>query len=542
MPEVALYTDGRIYTQDPRRPLAEALLCVDGTLVAVGTRAEVLAHPAAAGAERMDLAGAVVIPGLVDAHVHAWLYGLALNEVDLREARSRGQALRAVAEFAAATPGEEWITGGRWDVNTWANPELPNRGDLDAVVPDRPVALSSLDHHTLWLNSAALAAAGISDGTPAHTSIERDERGRPTGIVRENAGDVVFAAIPVPPAGVRAAVLAGAQREFLSVGLTGVHDIDGRISREAWEYLRAGGNQDIRVHGFLREEELDAAIADGWRSGAGDEWFSRGPLKLFSDGALGSHTSHMGKAFPGEEGNTGIEVTDVATLVRLIGRAERAGIAVGVHAIGDQANHLVLDAFAEVAESRDPAAPVPRHRVEHAQLVRREDVARFAELGITASMQPRHCISDLELIRSLLPGTDLAAYAWKEFGALAFGSDGPVEPSNPFAAIYAAMTRADIGGDPGTTFQPEQRMSAAEAIAAHTIGPAAAAGIEDRAGRLRPGMFADFVVIDVDPYVAEGLLADGSYASEQQLFVHAAALRDAVVALTVVGGKVRHRR
>ncbi|WP_349829104.1 amidohydrolase [Brevibacterium litoralis] len=592
-----LFLDALVYPLDPAAPTptsaadipaASALLVGDdGTVVATGEpdelRALATAPEAPATLEEISLGGRVVLPGPVDGHLHAMSHAESLAEVDLRATTSLEEAIEVLRDYAVDLPADRWITGGRWDYNKWGLDEQPDRAALDAAFPDRPVALSSIDFHTLWANGAALAAAGITDASPdpAGGQIVRDGTGRATGILREGpAMKPVFAAIPELPVEVRADLLARAQEQWVAEGLVGVHCIDGPDAREAWEVLHESGRLDLRIVKYLTTADLPYARGAEWHTGDGDAKLRRGGLKLFSDGALGSQSSHMSSPYPhsharGADGvaeeiaeeNYGIQIATEDQLVAGIREALELDIALAIHAIGDQANHHVLNAYerthAESETARKRSGRPLRHRIEHAQFVQPDDVARFAAMGIVASMQPRHCISDLHLLDKLRPDPELAAYAWTDLegvgAVVSFGSDGPVEPTNPFVAIYAAMTRADANGDPLTTYQPERRMSAYRAWVAHTRGPAHAAGWEDRAGALAPGMFADFVVLDVDPFVpgtlgaqvqgasaaeayrVEGDGVTGEYPDEASLFAHARAIRDTRPVMTVIGGEIVYR-
>ena len=553
-----LYLNAHVHTFNPLNPHAQAILTDEEKIVAVGAQAQLAAH--STGAQTVDLGGATVIPGLVDAHLHAMSYAESLAQVDLREAQSEAQAVDMIRSFAATLPQGAWVTGGRWDFNRWGTGERPTRALLDASVPDRPVAVWSIDFHTLWCNGAALAAAGIDGNTPQPRGgeIVHDQTGEPTGVLREDAATLVERQLPRLPRNLEADIMDQAQLQWLSEGLTGVHDIDGEHSREAWFGLRERDDLRMRVVKYLRLEEMDWAIENAWHTGDGDAWFTKGGLKLFSDGALGSQSSYMSTPFPHRhdpaqelQPNYGMQIATEDLLVEQIEGALAHGIGTAIHAIGDQANHHVLNAYERTWAANRAAeqrlGKVLRRRIEHAQFIQPADVHRFATMGIVASMQPRHCISDLHLLKALRPDPQLAAYAWTELAAsgaaLAFGSDGPVEPSNPFAAIYAAMTRADIDGDPATTFQPERRMSAYRAIEAHTSGAAYAAGREGDTGILAEGYDADFIAIDVDPLEHDGLdAASGTYESEQALFDHALAIRDTTVSHAVVGGEARFAR
>ncbi|MGH3585130.1 MAG: amidohydrolase, partial [Pseudonocardia sp.] len=420
-----------------------------------------------------------------------------------------------------------WVGGGRWNSNAWDRPVQPDRRALDAVCPDRPVALASVDGHTMWTNSHALRLAGIDRDTPDPVGgqIVRDEAGEPTGILREAAFYPVRAMVEsAGSAGLRDQLRA-AQEALLAVGITSVHDIDGEDCRAAYLDLHRAGRLALRVHKAIPVAHLDAAIGQGRTTGQGDDWFRTGPVKLFSDGALGSRTCHMTAPFVGDDDNSGMAVTPADDLLRLVRTANAAGIAVATHAIGDRANQLVLDAYAAAGPPPDGI----RNRIEHAQHLRLQDVARFARLGVIASMQPIHCTTDITLASTLLAGHDLASYAWRDLlraGAqLAFGSDAPVEPPNPFLGLFAATTRTRADGTPPGGWTPDQRLSIDEALTAYTVGAATAAGEQGRKGTLAPGRLADLVVLDTDPFTEPP-----------------DAVRRTRVLTTVVGGEVRWER
>lgn len=519
---IRVFRNAAIRTGDSGNPLAEAMAVDGDRLLAVGGESEVRA---AAGrrAELIDLAGAAVLPGLYDAHIHTAQYAQSLGAVDLRGARCLDEALSMVAAHAARLAPGAWLFGGRWNSNTWDPPAQPDRYALDSVCPELPVALPSVDGHTVWANSAALRLAGIDASTPDPVGgeIVRDASGEPNGILREVASDPLRDLMVSPDL---RDLLRNGQEQLLALGLTSVHDIDGEDCRAAYLALRDLGELKLRVHKAIPMVHLEAAIAEGRRTGQGDDWIRTGPVKIFSDGALGSHTCHMSKSFAGEHDNVGIAVTPYEDLVKLFTRAAGAGIAVATHAIGDRANHLVIDAYEAVGRT-----PGLRHRIEHAQHLRPDDLGRMASLGVVASMQPVHCTSDIDLVDSLLAGHDLASYAWRgmlDAGvAVAFGSDAPVESPNPFAALHAAVTRARPDGTPAGGWQPEQRLSMAEAVTAHTLGAAYAAGEEDRKGILAPGKLADFIAVDTDPY-----------RESPEAVLHTKVLT------TVVGGEVRWQR
>ncbi|GAB4098127.1 amidohydrolase [Sinomonas halotolerans] len=520
-----LFTDANFRTLDPLCPSAEALLAQQGRVVATGSVAE-LRERAPQGTAEVALGGGTAVPGFTDAHIHTASLARALHSVALHSVVRLEEALARLEEHLAGTADRGWVFGGWWDCNRWAVPVQPDRHSLDSVCSDRPVALTSADGHTVWCNTLGLRRLGIDATTPDPAGGEyvRDASGEPTGILRESAVFPVRALEAQEGAASLPAQIASVQKLLLANGVTSVHDIDGPDALEAYRALRAEGRLAVRLNKLIRIEDLDTAIAEGARTGEGDEWIRTGAVKIFSDGAAGSHTCHMSEHFPGDEGDFGIEVTPYRELVRLTGRAVAAGLAVAVHAIGDRANQLVLEALSEL---RDVTARHGlRHRIEHAQFLRPSDVPRFAELGVIASMQPQHCPSDYQL-RSLLEGRGLAAYAWRSLldagAVLAFGSDAPVEEPRPLLGLHAAVTRSTPAGVPSGGWDRHERITAEEALLAYTVGAAWASGEEKTKGRLGPGMLADFAVIDVDP-----------------LACAPDALATAGVTRTVVDGVVRH--
>ncbi|OMH32283.1 amidohydrolase [Tersicoccus sp. Bi-70] len=513
-------------------PPVRGILVDDERVVATGDPAELAAH-APAGTRTVDLGDAVVVPGLTDAHVHLTHLADELAGVDLRSATSEDECVRRVAAHVSTLRPGTWVFGGFWNINRWSTPESPSRRSLDAVTGDHPVALVSSDAHTIWANSAALAALGITRDTPdpAGGAIARDADGEATGVLRESAVFPVRALQDGPAGGNPDDRFTRVQRHLLAQGLTGVHDVDGMTVLTSAQRLRDRGELDLRLVKLLPVAALDEHIAAGRRTGDGDAWIRIGPVKIFADGALGSHTCLMSHPFPAGDPRVtvepsaahGVEVTGPAALDALLSRLVGNGLAAAVHAIGDRANAQVLDAFTR-AEPATRAAGL-RHRIEHVQFLRRDDLPRLAELGVIASMQPQHYVADL-MLQDLVPDPAIAAYAWRsvhDAGAtLAFGSDAPVEPPRPLHGIAAAIARWDPEGVPGA-WQPDEGLTARQALAAYTTGAAAASGESAIKGTLAPGMLADLTVLDVDPLTA-----------------HPEAIRDATVLATVVGGRVRH--
>jgi predicted amidohydrolase YtcJ len=518
-----LFRHDRIWTGDAGVPWTTALLVEDGRVVAVGGDA---VEAAGAGTETVDLPGALVMPGLHDAHIHTEWLARDLSSVDLREARSIEETLELVRAHAETLPEGEVLHSGRWNHNRWAVPEQPDRHALDTVSGDRVAALSSVDGHTIWANSLALQRAGITRDTPDPVGgeIVRDASGEPTGILRESAQELL-AVIPHEESPLRP-WLERCQDWLLSVGLTSITDIDGEDARTAYAELHADGALRLRVTKCTRDPDLELAIAEGRRSGQGDDVFRVGPVKFFSDGALGSHTAHMTEPFIGHEG-CGIAAMPYELLLERTLTAARAGLDVVTHAIGDEANRLVLSTFEAVrAEGLERLL-----RIEHAQHVLPVDIPRFRALDVVASMQPSHCTADLELADEIIGPRRLASYAWRSFldagVRVAFGSDAPVEDPNPFYGLHAAVTRQRADGQPLGGWRPEERITLTEAVHAFTVAAHESVGRTD-VGRLMPGQLADLVAVDRDLWALE----ESSPAD----------IRDTVVLQTRVGGELVHER
>lgn len=481
-------------------------------IVAAGDSGRVAAQLADAGlrADRMvDLPGAAVVPGLVDSHIHTAQYAWALVRVDLRGASDLAEALARLRRHATRLAPGEPLRGAGWEWQKWTPAVLPTRDDLDALFPDRPVLLESQDRHSTWVNSALLHRVGLPDNPDS------------PGILREADGWRAQQLLGTEDRPLTD-VLADAIDTVLAMGITGVHDVDDESSRAAFARLRADDRLGLRVVKFTQAADLAAAVAAGRRTGDGDPWLREGHVKVFTDGALGSQTCQMCAPFRGTD-HTGLATIDDAELAEVIDTCQRHGLGVAAHAIGDRANQRLLDAYAAAAHTR-PAGV--RHRVEHAQHLRPQDVTRFADLDVVASMQPTHAISDMDLVDELFGDRPLASYAWGSLwraGALlALGSDAPVEHPNPFWSLDAAVNRTRPDGTPAGGWQPAERLTLDQALWAHTVGPHLAAGQDDVLGRLVPGMLADFVVLDRDPDTGP--------------------IRDTEVQLTVVGGEIRFSR
>ena len=494
MSRAILFHGGRVHVGDGRS--AEALLTRDGRVAAVGAARDLRAE--AGDAELVDLRGGLMVPGWVDAHVHFIWWALQMSQLDLRDTETVDQALARVAAYARAIPEGSWILGGRFDKNIWG--KWPERTDLDRVTAGRPAALRTRDGHCRWVNSAALAIAGITKDTasPPGGAIFRDDRGEPTGILQENANGLIDAVVPPPSDDEMLAAARLGQREAWQRGLVGFENLDAfrdRNALPAFQRLYAAGELGLRATVGLARSRLDEALAVGLRTGFGNEWVRIGHLKFFTDGALGSQTAALEEPYEGTE-DRGILTIEPETLKREVARAAAGGIAVAIHAIGDRAVHLALDAIAPTRA----VAPELRQKIEHVQLVRADDLGRFAALGIVASMQPIHATSDRDLADRYWGTRVERAYPWrtllKSGAVLAFGSDAPVEPIDPLLGIHAAVARRRPGDADAWT--PSQHLTLDEALAGYAKGAAYALGRERDAGTLTAGMYCDATVIDRD--------------------------------------------
>lgn len=481
---------------------ADALLLRGGRVLAVGP-ADRIAEP---GSARLDLRGAVITPGFIDSHVHITEWALARREIDLGATSSPAAAAALIAAQPPPADSAAWLRGRGWNVHLWGD-AAPDRTVLDAVTGDRCAAFQSHDMHALWVNTAALAAAGITASTPdpAGGRIARAADGTPTGLLLENAVPLATAAIPRPASDdVLAAVLA-AQAELHSLGITGIHSLPGLLVPEpdplpVLQRIHAAGRLTLRVLQHLRLDCLEHASALGLRSGFGDDHLRIGAVKMFLDGALGSRTAWMRAPYQDGSG-CGVRTLAPDDFRDAVTRAARAGLATAVHAIGDAAVALALDVL---ADSTLRVAALP-HRIEHLQCCPPERLADVARAGIVASVQPAHLITDWPIAdRHWGPERSRTTYAFGSLlragAVLAFGSDAPVEPVDPRRGLYAAVTRQDLDGRPPDGWFALERIDMAAALHAFTVGPALASGVADRQGRLEPGCYADFAAWDRDPF------------------------------------------
>lgn len=497
------YINGRVWTGRGPAHRTDAIGVSGGRIAAIG-RAHVDASKTAR-TRIVDLEGAFVMPGIIDAHTHFLRASFMLAQPSLRDAGSPEEFIRRIGAAAAALPPGQWLEGGNWDADRWGG-EMPTRQWIDAVTPNTPVAVIRYDLHMLLLNSVALRLAGIDRNTPdvAGGVIVRDAKGEPTGVVKDAARDLVTRAIPAPSDAQMEAAMRRGIALGLSRGVTQVHTTEPDWhTHEALRRLRVRGETDMRFYSFtpLRDWERTAALVRD--EGRGDDWVRWGGAKVVYDGSLGSRTALFYEPYLDDPATRGITVTEPADLKRWMLAADKAGLQITAHAIGDAANDHVLDVMAEVARTNGKRDR--RFRIEHAQHLRASAYARFAKQQVIASVQPYHAIDDgrwavKRIGEERLKGT-YAFHSLIAAGArVCLGSDWPVAPLDPLTGIKAAVLRETIDGKNPGGWHPEQRISLAQALAGYTRGSAFAGFTDDRQGLIAPGYAADFAVFDRDPF------------------------------------------
>ena len=520
--------NARVWTGDPRRPWADAI-AVDGERISlVGTSAEVK-KLATSSTRVIDAGGMMVVPGFIDSHVHFISGGFGLSSVQLRDAKTPADFIRRIKEYAATVPPGTWITEGNWDHEQWGG-ELPRRDWIDSVTPNNPVWINRLDGHMSLANSAALRAAGV-DASTAEVSggtIVRGADGAPTGILKDNATSLVDRAVPDPSEELTDRAVDAAMGYVAGNGVTSVHNMGTFVDLAAFQRAHASGRMKTRIYAVVPLASW-AQLRDTVKArGRGDAWLHIGGLKGFVDGSLGSHTAAMLQPFTDAPNDTGLFVNTPAHLYEWTSGADKAGLQVIVHAIGDKAIRTQLDIYQRVEKEDGPRDR--RFRIEHLQHIAPADIPRVAPLGVIASMQPYHAIDDGRWAEKVI-GHERAktTYAFRSLRdanvRLAFGSDWFVAPATPIEGIYAAVTRRTLDDKNPGGWIPEQKISVEDALRAYTSNAAYAEFMEKEKGTLAKGMLADFVILDRD-----------------LTKISPETIRDTKIVMTVVGGKSVYER
>ena len=500
-----IFLNGHIVTMDKSMPEAQAFAVGNGKIVAVGTNERIQrAYPDVAP---VDLHRRTVMPGIVESHVHLFNLGQSFIELNVEGTNNPDEVARMVKERVAQTPPGEWITGWGWDEGAWAK-AYPGNEALSQAAPNNPVWLRGLHGFAGWANAKAMEIAGITRDTPnpKNGEILKDPRtGKPTGIFKNDAQDLIARHIPPPSPALMEKAFTLAGDECLKYGLTSVHDaLVSKRMLEALRSLAAKGRLKTRVYVMLDSTDKDL-IEPFLQHGPEvdpEHWLTIRCLKIFADGALGSRGAALFQPYSDASDTRGELTTSQDEIYKLTARALKAGLQVAVHAIGDRANRITLDAY-EAALSEVPQAKNHRLRIEHAQVVALQDIPRFAKLGIISSMQPSHCTSDMPWAESRVgPERIQGAYAWRSFlnagVRVPLNSDFPGETPNPFWGMYAAETRQSPDGKPEGGWHPEQCLTRQEVMHAYTVESAYAGFEEDLEGQIAPGMLADFIVLSED--------------------------------------------
>ena len=520
--------NAKIVSLEPKQPEAQALAVVRNRITAVGDN-ESIKRLTKDKTRVLDAHGRLVLPGFNDSHVHFLAGGRQLSSVDLRTAKSPQELAERLAKFAANLPPGTWITGGDWDHENWPDAKLPTRKIIDAATPNHPVFVSRLDGHMALSNSLALRLGGITRDTPDPDGglIVRDESGEPTGVLKDAAMNRVAAKIPATSAEDRLSAGRAATNHAARLGVTSVQDMSGSGDVPVYEQLLGRGELKTRIYAAAPLPHWKRSADSGLKAASGTEWIRQGALKGFADGSLGSTTALFFENYldaPQTPGLPSDEMFPDGAMLRRVRDADHAGLQVMIHAIGDRANDQILSIFEQVTQAQSMRER--RFRIEHAQHLRLQDIPRFAEAKVIASMQPYHCADDGRWAEKRIgPERAKGTYAFRSLldhnVVLAFGSDWNVAPLDPIQGIAAAVTRQTLDGKHPQGWVPEQKITAMEAVRAYTVGSAFAEFQENEKGTLAPGKLADFVVLSRDIFK-----------------IPAEEIKQTTVVTTVVDGKV----
>jgi predicted amidohydrolase YtcJ len=516
-PEMILI-NGAIRTQDTRKPLVEAVAIGAGRVLVTGDNQEIqpMAGP---DSEVIDLGGRLCLPGMMDSHFHYYTWALGRRQLMLADVRSFPELLDRVSAAAGTAEPGQWILGQGWNEADWPEHRMPMRNDLDKAAPANPVAMWRCDLHLAVVNSRALELAHINEETPDPPDgvIARDASGRPNGILRELAPNLIRDIIPAPGDDELFSVMREGIPVLHSLGLTALEDIrlmggkEGAPAFKTWQRLRDADELDLRCWVSIPGERLEEAASLGLRTGFGDDRLRVGHIKYFADGGMGARTAWMLE--PYLDAGCGMPLTPMEELEKSLHRAHQTGLAIAVHSIGDRTNRELITVFEGLRDQRkgagvaDPPGPIASHRIEHVQMIRPEDLVRLGRLDVVACVQPHNLVLDIAMVDESVGEKGKWTYPYGDMLDCGispiFSSDAPVCDPSPLAGIHAAVTRQRKDGTPGGGWYPSQRIGVEDAVRGYTILPALSYGVGDRLGSVTPGKYADMVVLDRDIYAVD---------------------------------------
>lgn len=513
--KMKILTNTQIYTMDIRNPRADSIAIEEsefhsGKIIAVG-KADQIIDAFGTGAKIQDMNGAVIIPGLIDAHFHLRHYAHNLKRVNLFEL-SKEECLQRISERVNSTPEGKWILGHGWNQIHFSD-DFPTVADLDKIAPNHPVYLTATSLHAAWCNTAAFKAAGINNQTtdPPNGSFSRNEYGEPNGLLFEFAMNLVADHIPQPTLNENKAAIKDALPKLWKQGLTGLHDFDRFPSYDALKELETEQKLSLRVVKSLPVEELDKILEMDLHTGLGSDVLRLGSIKVFMDGALGARTAAMLEPFENEPDNLGMLFMEGGEFFELTKDAASAGWSIAAHAIGDRANHELLNGYEKLrAFENDKGIFTNRHRIEHLQTISPEDLHKLVELNLIASMQPYHLAADMDMSDQYWGARSKNTFVFRSLVNLgvdlAFGSDAPVDSENPFHGIHSAVNRRRSSGHPNEDgWYPNEKIALIEAIYAYTAGASFAGNSENKYGTLKEGNLADLIVIEEDIFKIDSM-------------------------------------
>lgn len=499
-PKADLIVTGKIWTGNAVQPYVEAMAIMGDSIVAVGQLSEIKNWEGEATKKISATEGQLIVPGFIDSHTHFVDGGFRLSSVQLRDARTKEEFIQRIADFAKTVAPGTWIMGGDWDHTNWGG-ELPSREWIDPYTPNNPVWINRLDGHMSLANSATLRVAGVSEKVKNIDggTIVRDKQGKLTGLFKDNAMGLIDGSVPVAPTELEDRALDAAVSYVAEQGVTSAHSMSGYMG--AFERAHAANKLKTRIYAGMVLSDWGALKTKIEQQGRGDKWLRIGLLKGFVDGSLGSHTAAFFKPFIDSPKDSGFFITPEKDLYERASAADKAGLQVTIHAIGDKAIHTLLNIFERIEKENGPRDR--RFRIEHVQHLHPDDIKRFASLGVIASMQPYHAIDDGRWAENVIGHErSKTTYAFKSLlnagATVSFGSDWFVAPPTPLEGIYAAVTRRTLDDKNPEGWIPEQKISVEQALKAYTLSAAYASFEEKIKGSLEPGKLADFVILDQD--------------------------------------------